>query len=142
MKRLVALACLLAVALPAAPAGGAARAEDSRLFTAGATPGTSGFFFPGTGISDGTKTEFPAPLEVAQGANVVVTNVDEQTVANSHQIRSLRVNRRTRRPLFGSKPLRHPGDSVTMITSHLKPGLYKYRCTIHGGMLGAIRVVR
>jgi plastocyanin len=141
MKRMLGVALVAAVALGAAPAGNAARAEDSRLFIGGTTPLTAGYFFPGTGVHDGNRYEYPTPLEVERGGNVVVSNLDEEAVANNHQIRSLKVNRRSKRPLFASKPLRHPGDTVTMITSNLRPGVYKYKCTTHAGMFGAIRVV-
>jgi plastocyanin len=148
MRRLLALSFVAALALGAAPAGGAQRPEDGRLFVGATTPLTAGYFFPGTGISDGNTYSYPEPLEIEQGANVVVTNVDEEAVANNHAIQSLKSKRvgkkgnRRRQPLFGSKALRHPGDSVTMVTSHLRPGLYKYRCTTHAGMYGAIQVVR
>jgi plastocyanin len=142
MKKIVALALVGALASLAAPAGGASRAEDARLLVGTTTPAGGGIFFPGTGISDGSKIQYPAPLEVTKGSNVVITNIDEQVVANNHQVRSLKTNKRTKKALFASKPLRHPGDSVTMITSHLKPGLYAYRCTTHANMFGAIKVVR
>ena len=141
-KRLILLGLVGLLALTAAPAGGAARAEDARLFAGGTTPLGGGLFFPGAGISDGNKIQYVAPLEVTKGANVVFTNLDEGAVSNIHQIRSLKVNKRTKRPLFSSKPVRSPGDSVTMITSSLKPGLYKYRCTTHANMFGAIEVVK
>ena len=142
MKRMCVLALTAALALAAAPAGGATRAEDARVFAGGTTPVGGGVFFPGTGISDGAKMQYPAPLEVTQGSNLIFTNLDESAVANLHQIRSLKVNRRTRQALFSSKPLRSPGDSTTVITSHLKPGLYAYRCTTHANMFGAIEVVK
>ena len=140
MKRLLLLACVAVLALPMAPAGGAPAYADAQLFVGATTPVGGGLFFPGTGVSDGTTMEYPAPLEVTKGANVVLTNLDESAVSNSHAIRSLKVNKRTKRPLFRSSTVYSPGDSVTMITSHLKPGLYPYRCTTHGNMFGAIQV--
>ena len=142
MKRLLLVAVAAVLALPTAPAGGATQAEDAQIFACCTTPVGGGLFFPGTGVSDGTKMEYPAPVQVTQGSNVTFTNFDEAAVANNHQIRSLKINKKTRRPLFTSKPVFSPGDSVTMITSHLKPGLYPYRCTTHGNMFGAIEVVR
>jgi plastocyanin len=86
--------------------------------------------------------QYVEPLEVTKGSNVEFTNLDESSVSNIHQIRSLKVNKRTKRPLFSSKPVRSPGDSVTVITSHLKLGVYKYRCTTHANMFGAIEVIK
>lgn len=141
MKRSLLLALVAMLALSMAPAGGAERA-DAQLFAGGTTPVGGGFFFPGTGVSDGSKMQYPAPLEVTRGSNVVLTNLDEATVANSHAIRSLKLNKRTKRPLFRSKAVYSPGDSVTMITSHLRRGLYPYRCTTHANMYGAIQIVK
>jgi plastocyanin len=142
MKRLVVLACSAVLALSMAPAGGAPVDADAQIFAGGTTPVGGGFFFPGTGISDGAEVLYPAPLEVTKGSNVTLTNLDEAVVANIHQIRSLKLNKRTKRPLFTSKPVYSPGDRVTMITSHLKPGFYPYKCTTHGNMFGAIRIVK
>lgn len=142
MRKILALALTASLALVAAPAGGTARPEDARIFIGGTTPLTGGYFFPGTGIHDGSKMQYPEPLEVKKGSNLVFTNLDEAAVANNHQVRSLKVNKRTKRPLFRSKPVYSPGDSVRVITSHLKPGFYPYRCTTHQGMFGAIKVVR
>jgi hypothetical protein len=141
MKRLFLLVLAGVLALPALPAGGAARAEDARLFVGGGTNLTSGYFFPGTGIYDGAKYQYFAPLQVTQGSNVVLTNGDESLVTNKHQVRSLKKTKRTKRPLFTSKPLYRPGDMTTIITSHLKPGQYKYICTTHSTMSGVIEVV-
>ena len=142
MRRLLLLACAAVLALPMAPAGGAPAYADAQLFVGATTPVGGGVFFPGTGISDGSKIQYPAPLEVTKGSNVVLTNLDEATVANSHAIRSLKINRRTKKPLFRSQTVYSPGDSVTMITSHLKPGLYAYRCTTHANMYGALEITQ
>jgi plastocyanin len=124
------------------PAGGAEAYADAQLFAGGTTPVGGGLFFPGAGISDGSKVQYPAPLEIAKGSNVVFTNLDEAAVANSHAIRSLKLNKRTKRPLFRSGTVYRPGESVTVITSHLKPGFYPYRCTTHANMYGAFQVVQ
>ena len=142
MRKLLGVALIALLALPVAPAGGAARAEDAQLFVGGGTLLTDGYFFPGTGISDGSKYRFVAPLQVTRGSNVVLTNLDESAVTNLHQVRSLKKNPRTKRPLFTSAAVRRPGDRVTIITSHLKPGSYKYICTTHGSMVGMLEVVK
>ena len=51
---LAGLAALLALSM--APAGGAESAADAQLFVFGTTPVVGGFFFPGTGLSDGSQS--------------------------------------------------------------------------------------
>ena len=142
MRKLVTLALTGVLALSAAPVGSAAEAEDARLYVAATTPLTSGYFFPGTGVYDGEQFVYIEPLQVTKGTNVVMTNLDEEAVANAHQVRSLKKKKKTKRPLFASKPVRHPGDTVTIRTKHLKPGKYKYVCTTHAGMTGMLQVVK
>ena len=98
MKRFALIAVAGVLALSAVPANGADRAEDSRVFAGGTTPVGGGAFFPGTGVSDGSKMQYPDPLEITQGANVILTNLDEGSVANIHQIRSLKVDNKKASP--------------------------------------------
>lgn len=142
MKRLISLVAIAALALPVAPATGAPSAEDGRIFVGGGTNLTNAYFFPGTGIYDGSKVQYFAPPQITQGSNFVLTNLDESTVTNIHQIRSRKNIPGTLKPLFGSAPVSRPGDSVTIITSRLKPGRYAYICTTHSGMSGMIEVVK
>jgi hypothetical protein len=50
-------------------------------------------------------------------------------------------NKRTKKPLFASDVLTTPGQTDLVVTSHLKPGDYVFRCTIHFGMYGILEVL-
>lgn len=144
MRRSLVAALAGVLALLAAPVGSAAEAkkENARLFVGGTTPLTSGYFFPGAGVYNGERYQYVEPLQVTKGTNVELTNLDEEAVANAHQVRSLKKNKKTKRPLFASKPVRHPGDTVIIRTKRLKPGKYAYICTTHTGMTGMLQIVR
>lgn len=123
------------------------RAEETTIFAGGGTQLTSGYFFPGTRVSDGEGgTEGAPPVVVPQGSNIRFVNLDHYIVAGgAHKITSFaKVKRRikgTKRkvPLFSSEAVDGPGETIVK-TSHVKPGEYLYYCPIHNGMLGAIKV--
>lgn len=134
---------LCAVALSCfAPGAEAVTVETGgRIIVGGGTPLTNGVFFPGTAVpnADGGFDGAP-PLQVQEGTDVELINVDESTVSNAHKIISSR--RRKGRPLFASDQLVRPGDTSLVTTSNLKPGIYPYYCSIHSGMWGQIEIVR
>ena len=137
-RLVVALISLGLLCLPILPA----HAEvGGRILAGGGTPLTNGLFFPGTAIpnEDGSLTG-TSPLELAQGTDIEFVNLDEAAVGNGHQIISLK--RRKGRPVFSSDLLTRPGQSDLVVTSHLKPGLYDYFCSIHAGMWGQIQIVQ
>lgn len=138
----------LASAAPAeslldAPSG----AEDVVIFAGGGTQLSSGFFFPGTQVSDGEGgTTGAPPTTVPKGSNIRFVNLDHFIVAGgAHKITSfatVKVGKKGKKrkvPLFSSKTVDGPGET-TVKTSHVKPGTYLYYCPIHSGMLGAIEV--
>ena len=145
MKRIALVALCLALSAPVAHAGGSSspRVENAKLFAGAGTNLTNGIFFPGTGLYDGSKYFTVQPLQVPRRANVDFTNLDVSAVTNSHQIRSYQLTRwgRRRVPLFQSPLVDGPG-SATMVTSHVKPGIYQYFCTTHGGMVGFLEVTK
>jgi hypothetical protein len=138
-KSLLALSSALVFAgiVPAAPA--APRAAEVNVFVGGGTPLTNGAFFPGTQLYDGTSYT-GQPLDVAKGSDLNLTMLDEATVANGHKLVSFKRNKRTQLPLFQSDLLKSPGEKSLVITSFLKPGLYRYYCSTHDGMFGAILI--
>ena len=133
---------LSAVALSCfAPGAEAVTVETGgRIFVGGGTPLTNGLFFPGTAIPREGGFDGPPPLQVQQGTDVELINLDEATVANAHRLISFR--RRGGRPLFASGMVSRPGDVSLVTTSNLKPGVYPYYCPIHNGMWGQIEIVR
>ncbi|MFN2589130.1 MAG: plastocyanin/azurin family copper-binding protein [Actinomycetota bacterium] len=120
---------------PALPPLGAAEAP---LFAAGGTPVSNGIFFPGTALCAGTYC-LGQPYAVAQGTDIRFYNLDSAAVANSHRIVSKQTKKRSKAPLFQSETVAGPGSTL-MKTSHLKPGVYGYFCTIHFGMDGLLEV--
>jgi hypothetical protein len=121
------------------PGSGTAGAAEVTIFVGGGTPLTNGLFFPGTQTYDGTAYT-GVPYDVAKGSDVSLVMLDESAVANGHKMVSFKRNRKTQLPLFQSELLESPGDSSLVITSHLKPGLYRYYCSTHDGMFGAIQI--
>jgi plastocyanin len=140
MKRLllVALATLLVTGLYPS-ASGAQGIPSQTIIVGGGTPLSNGIFFPGTAIYDGSGF-VGEPVSISQGTDLEVVNLDEEVVANSHKLVSLKLNKRTKRPLFSSQMLRSPGDSSAVVTSHLKPGTYPFYCPVHSGMWGLLEV--
>lgn len=149
MRKLIAILTALLVAVPvghamAAPstsldAGGSA--QDATLFAGGGTQLSNGYFFPGTAVSNDDDYLGP-PLEVSKGSDVQFVNLDHFIVAGGgHKVVSFkRVNRGGQRvPLFASKLVDGPGQTL-MVTSHVKPGIYPFFCSIHSGMLGRIEI--
>ncbi|HVF53839.1 MAG TPA: plastocyanin/azurin family copper-binding protein [Actinomycetota bacterium] len=137
----IAIAAVAAAALgaPTAMAGPAPRATTP-VIAFGGTQVSNGIFFPGTVLCAGaTCTGKELPLEVPQGNDVQFINLDVDAFAGAHQIQSIKRNKRTGRSLFQSELVAGPGQTV-MTTSHLKPGVYMYRCTIHFGMLGVLEI--
>ena len=120
--------------LPELPPVGAA---EEPLFAAGGTPLTNGIFFPGTAACVGTDCQ-GVPYQVAQGSDIRFYNLDTSVVANNHRIVSKRTNKRGR-PLFQSETIGGPGSTL-MRTSHLKPGLYPYTCSVHFAMDGLLEI--
>lgn len=143
MRRLglTALVLLAAIALMASP-GQAASPIDTlesggTLFAGGGTNLTNGVFFPGTAIWDGTAYQGLPPLQIAKGTDLTFVNLDAAAVTNGHQIVSFK--RKHGAPVFKSERVDGPGQTL-MITSHLKPGVYPFFCTIHFGMYGRLEV--
>lgn len=122
-------------ALPALPPVGAAEAP---LFAAGGTPVSNGIFFPGTAVCANGSC-YGEPYQVAQGTDIRFYNLDSAAVANSHRIISKQTKKRSKAPLFSSDNVAGPGSTL-MQTSHLKPGIYDYFCTVHFGMEGRIEI--
>jgi hypothetical protein len=121
--------------LPALPAIGAAEAP---LFAAGGTPLSNGIFFPGTSVC-ANGTCYGEPYEVARGTDIRFYNLDSAVVANSHRIVSKDTKKKTGAPLFQSDTVDGPGSALVK-TSHLKPGVYAYFCTVHFGMEGQLSI--
>ena len=143
MKRFVLVAvCALGLSCFAPGASAVDVEVGGRVFVGGGTPLTTGAFFPGTAIPDegGGLTAVLPPIELQQGTDLEIANIDEATVANAHKLVSKK--RRNGRPLFVSDLLSRPGDSDLVTTSNLKPGLYPFFCSIHPAMWGQLEVVR
>ncbi|HEX2195458.1 MAG TPA: hypothetical protein VHJ76_00920 [Actinomycetota bacterium] len=120
--------------LPSLPPVGAA---EEPLFAAGGTPLSNGLFFPGTALCVGTDCQ-GVPYQIAKGSDIRFYNLDAAVVANSHRIISKRQNKKGR-PLFQSDNVAGPGSTL-MKTSHLKPGVYPYYCSVHFGMEGILEI--
>ncbi|HEX2058107.1 MAG TPA: hypothetical protein VHI71_07030 [Actinomycetota bacterium] len=120
--------------LPALPPLGAA---EEPLFAAGGTPLTNGLFFPGTAVCVGTDCQ-GVPYEIAKGSDIRFYNLDSSIVANNHRIVAKQKTKKGR-PLFQSETVSGPGSSL-MKTSHLKPGVYPYYCSVHFGMEGILQI--
>jgi hypothetical protein len=140
------LALVTALSFSALPAGASPNSDAAGagyVFAGGGTLLSNGVFFPGTAICDEAGcTVVGPPNEIQKGTDFTFAMVDAEAVANSHQIVSVKVNKKTRKPLFYSDVLTTPGERDLVLTSKLKPGTYFYRCTVHFGMYGAIDIVR
>ena len=139
MRKLIVIA--LALGLMAGPAFGAPSAPvgNVAIIAGGGTPVTNGVFFPGTAISDGKELQGLPPVPIEEGSDFDFVNLDEGAVGNGHQI--LSIKRKKGRPLFQSDFLKSPGDMDLVVTSHLKPGVYAFFCTVHSTMFGRIEIV-
>lgn len=113
------------------------RSGEAPLFAGGGTPVSNGIFFPGTAACLGSCQG--VPYEVAQGSDIRFYNLDPAVVANNHRILSKRTNKNGR-PLFISDTIGGPASTL-MKTSHLRPGVYPYKCTVHDGMEGILEIV-
>ena len=120
--------------LPKLPALGAAEAP---LFAGGGTPLTNGIFFPGTAMCVGTDCQ-GVPYQIARGTDIRFYNLDNATVANNHRIVSKQTSKRGR-PTFQSDTIGGPASTL-MKTSHLKPGIYPFYCSVHFGMEGILEI--
>lgn len=135
---ILAVAGLLLSGLPAsATTLGDPLAANNFIFAGGGTPVSNGIFFPGTTFCDGAGCT-GTPLIVPQGEDITFVNLDVSTVTNSHQIISQK--RKRGRPLFSSEVNNGP-DTSLVVTSHLKPGVYRYLCSFHFPMFGQIEIV-
>ncbi|MBA2726158.1 MAG: hypothetical protein H0U53_09230 [Actinobacteria bacterium] len=139
MRRIVGTlvaAGLLLGALPAHGAITAPAAANNFIFAGGGTPVSNGIFFPGTTFCD-TQGCTGVPMQVPRGDDITFVNLDTSSVTNAHQIVSRK--RKRGRPLFISEVNYGPGQGL-VVTSHLKPGVYKYYCSFHFGMFGQIEI--
>jgi hypothetical protein len=137
----LALTALLPVAhatpVPAPAALPPIGAAEAPLFAAGGTPVSNGIFFPGTALC-ANGTCYGEPYEIAQGTDIRFYNLDSGVVANSHRVVSKKMKKKGG-PIFASDTISGPGSTLVK-TSHLKPGVYEYFCTIHSGMEGIIEI--
>ena len=145
MRKLAAVIAALGLIVPAAQAGTTPQVSekpadaDAVLFAGGGTLLTNGIFFPGTAIYQDGEYQGAPPMQVNRGTNITFVNLDPAPVTNIHKIRSDKTNRKGR-PVFESEPSAGPG-TITIETSHLKPGVYPYYCPVHSGMYGRIEIV-
>ena len=114
-----------------------AAAEPAKMFAGGGTLLSNGIFFPGTGVFDGTTLQ-GLPLQIEQGQDLELTNLDYGDLANCHQLRSYK--RKRGRPVFISQRLCSPGETGLILTSVLKPGRYEAFGTAHLSMFAIIEV--
>jgi hypothetical protein len=121
-------------ALPQLPPLGAA---EEPLFAAGGTPLSNGIFFPGTAVCVGTDCQ-GQPYQVAQGSDIRFYNLDSGAVANNHRVVSKKVSKKGR-PIFQSDTIGGPASTLIK-TSHLKPGVYPFYCSVHFGMEGILEI--
>ncbi|HEY7876242.1 MAG TPA: hypothetical protein VIG64_14095 [Actinomycetota bacterium] len=116
-----------------------AQAESVPLFVGGGTNVSNGYFFPGTATYDG-KDFIGVPYQIQQGQNVALINTDAAALTNAHSMVSIKKNKKGR-PVFHSGYVRGPATAVVR-TSHLKPGIYPYYCSVHYGMYGLLEVTK
>lgn len=133
------IAALVAAAPLSARAAEDDAPEPAPIFAVGGTILTNGVFFPGTAIYDGDGYQ-GEPYKLEPGQDLMFTNLDNGDIANAHQIRSFKRNKKTGRPVFQSKRLSQPGEQSKILVAHLKPGVYDFFCPIHTGMYGLIEV--
>lgn len=142
MRKTVLLAASAIVLSLVTPGASANDVEiGGRVVAGGGTQLSNGLFFPGTALprADG-GFDGMEPLQIEQGTDVEFVNLDEGSVSNAHEMRSLK--KRKGRPLFSSEQLTRPGQTALVVTSNLKPGVYPFYCSVHTGMWGRIEIVR
>jgi plastocyanin len=142
MRKIVLLAASAIALSLVTPGASATNVEiGGRVVAGGGTQLSNGLFFPGTALprSDGGFDGMD-PLQIKQGTDIEFINLDEGSVSNSHEMRSLK--KRKGRPLFSSEQLTRPGQTALVVTSNLKPGVYPFYCSVHTGMWGRIEIVR
>ena len=139
MRKLLAAGVgLLLACLPAA--AGAQTEEDAvPVFAGGGTNLSNGYFFPGTATYDGNDF-VGVPLQIQKGQDILFVNTDPAALTNAHSMVSFRKNKKGR-PFFHSGYIRGPA-SAPVKTSHLKPGVYPYYCSVHYGMYGLLEVTK
>ena len=141
-----AAAILLATAMAVVVLGAPSRAQvpvewletGSRVFAGGGTFVSNGLFFPGTLSCSGTDCSGLPPVELKRGTDLEFVNLDPAAATNGHQIISYK--RRAGKPVFSSKLIEGPA-TATILTSHLKPGVYRFFCATHFGMEAALEIV-
>lgn len=135
-------AALIVAALLAQPARARVPTEwletGGRVFAGGGTFVSNGIFFPGTLACDGSECRGLPPIEVERGTDLEFVNLDPSVVTNGHQIVSYK--RKRGRPVFSSDQVDGPAVA-RVITSHLKPGVYRFFCSTHFGMEAALEIV-
>ncbi|HYP23202.1 MAG TPA: hypothetical protein VEV43_06490 [Actinomycetota bacterium] len=114
-------------------------AEEKPLFAGGGTPLTNGIFFPGTALCVGDDCQ-GVPYEIARGTDIRFYNLDNSAVANNHRVVSKKTTKKGR-PLFQSDTIGGP-ESTLIKTSHLKPGVYPFYCSVHFGMEGILEITK
>lgn len=141
MRKLVCVALLVGTMIVVTSAATAAesRAQDGVIVSAGGTQASNGVWLPGAAICENNACQ-GVPVRIEQGANIQFINPDPDTLANGHQIVSYKTRKKTGQALFKSELLNGP-DQTLMITSHLKPGIYPFTCSVHYKMDGLLEVV-
>jgi plastocyanin len=137
-KMMVAALGLILSCLPTA-AGAQEPPDAVPVFAGGGTNLTNGYFFPGTATYDGNDF-VGVPLQIQKGQNIQFVNTDVGVLTNSHSMVALKRNKKGK-PVFHSGYVQGPA-TVMVKTSHLKPGVYPYFCSVHYGMYGMIEVTK
>lgn len=137
---------LIAAALTTVVLGAPSRAQvpvewletGGRIFAGGGTFVSNGTFFPGTLVCNGADCSGLPPVQVKKGTDLEFVNLDPAAVTNGHQIVSYK--RKAGKPIFRSPQVDGPSTAI-VITSHLKPGVYRFFCATHFGMEAALEIV-
>ena len=109
-----------------------------RVFAGGGTFVSNGVFFPGTLACSGSDCSGLPPIQLERGTDLEFVNLDPSVVTNGHQIVSYK--RKRGEPVFSSDQVDGPAVA-RVITSHLKPGVYRFFCATHFGMEAALEIV-
>ena len=96
------------------------------------------FGFESHAVYDGENLQ-GLPLQVEQGQDIELTNLDYGDIANCHQLTSFK--RKRGRPIFNSKRLCAPGESAIVVMSRATPGIYEAYCPVHTGMYALVEVL-
>jgi plastocyanin len=139
MRKVLATALGVALAVLPGASAGAQQADAVPLFAGGGTNLSNGYFFPGTATYDGSGF-VGVPYQIQQGQNIQFINTDVAVLTNAHAMVSVKKTKKGR-ALFRSGYVRGPATEIVK-TSHLKPGVYPYYCSVHYGMYGLLEVVK